>query len=114
MAKVLDKITENINQIIVDSGFEMYDISFEKEGKNNFLRIFVDSINENIVDLEVCVLITKNVNKCDKIFQKIPVLNPPLDFPPKNLCIFNHTAATLPNAQIVKKLAIFYSFFYLF
>lgn len=63
MAKVLDKITENIEKIIVDSGFEMYDISFEKEGKNNFLRIFVDSIDENPVDLEVCVLITKNVNK---------------------------------------------------
>jgi ribosome maturation factor RimP len=63
LAKVLDKITNNINKIIVDSGFEMYDISFEKEGKNNFLRIFVDSIDENPVDLEVCVLITKNVNK---------------------------------------------------
>ena len=63
MANILDKITDNIEKIIIESGFEMYDISFEKEGKNNFLRIFVDSVDENVVDLEACVLITKNVNK---------------------------------------------------
>ncbi|MGL5021198.1 MAG: ribosome maturation factor RimP [Mycoplasmatales bacterium] len=62
MAKVVDRVEPAIKRIIEDNNFELYDIEYEKEGKNIFLRIFIDSNDENGVDLEACVIISREIN----------------------------------------------------
>lgn len=52
MAKIEDKVTELIEPIITNLGYDLYDVEYAKEGKNYYLRIFIDS--ENGIDLNAC------------------------------------------------------------
>ena len=62
LAKVVDRVGPAIKKIIENNNFELYDIEYEKEGKNMFLRIFIDSNAESEVDLEACVVISREIN----------------------------------------------------
>ena len=53
MSKKIEGITEELAQPIVDElKLELVDVEFVKEGKNNFLRVYIDKAGG--VDLEDC------------------------------------------------------------
>ena len=52
MASIEEKVTNLVEPIIKKIGYELYDVEYAKEGKNYFLRIFID--NEKGIDLNDC------------------------------------------------------------
>lgn len=52
MTNLEEKIEELLQKIIENEGYELYDVKFAKEGKNYFLRIFID--NDKGIDLNDC------------------------------------------------------------
>lgn len=47
MANIEEKVENLILPKVQELGYELYDVRYEKEGKNYFLRIFIDSENRN-------------------------------------------------------------------
>ena len=52
MANIEEKVEKLVEPIIENIGYELYDVEYSKEGKNYFLRIFID--NEKGIDLNDC------------------------------------------------------------
>ncbi len=52
MANIEEKVEDLVKNKIEDLGYELYDVEYAKEGKNYFLRIFID--NQKGIDLEDC------------------------------------------------------------
>lgn len=52
MASIEEKVTKLVEPIIENLGYELYDVEYAKEGKNYFLRIFID--NEKGISLDDC------------------------------------------------------------
>ena len=52
MASIEEKVEKLIEPIIKKIGYDLYDVEYAKEGKNYFLRIFID--NETGIDLNDC------------------------------------------------------------
>ena len=52
MAKIEEKIEELETKPITDLGYRVYDVMYVKEGKDNFLRIFID--NDKGISLDDC------------------------------------------------------------
>ena len=52
MANIEERVEKLIEPIIEKIGYELYDVEYAKEGKNYFLRIFIDS--EKRIDLNDC------------------------------------------------------------
>ena len=52
MANIEEKVENLLEPIIEKIGYELYDVEYAKEGKNYFLRIFID--NKKGIDLNDC------------------------------------------------------------
>lgn len=69
MAKIEEKIEKLTSKTINDLGYELYDVEYVKEGKDYFLRIYIDS--EKGIDLNDCEkvsnMITELLDKEDYI-----------------------------------------------
>ena len=52
LANIEEKVEELVKPIIENLGYKIYDIQYEKEAKNYYLRIFID--NEKGIDLNDC------------------------------------------------------------
>lgn len=52
MASIEEKVENLLQDKIKELGYELYDVEYAKEGKNYFLRIFIDS--EKGIDLNDC------------------------------------------------------------
>lgn len=52
MANIEERVESIVKPIIENIGYELYDVQYEKEGKNYYLRIFID--NEKGIDLNDC------------------------------------------------------------
>lgn len=52
MSKIEEKVENLLTPIIREIGYEIYDVEYVKEGKDFFLRIFID--REEGIDLEDC------------------------------------------------------------
>ena len=59
MASVEEKVEKLIEPIIEKIGYELYDVEYAKEGKNYFLRIFID--NEKGIDLNDCEKVNDSI-----------------------------------------------------
>ena len=53
MANIEEKIEKRIEPIIEEIGYKLYDVQYAKEGKDYFLRIFIEKENGDI-DLDDC------------------------------------------------------------
>ena len=60
MASIEEKVTKLVEPIIENLGYELYDVEYAKEGKNYFLRIFIDK--EEGIDLNDCEKVNDEVN----------------------------------------------------
>lgn len=66
MSKVTDIVEELVTPIILDMDLELVDIEYVKEGKNWFLRVFIDS--EDGIDIEECGIVSERLGeKLDEI-----------------------------------------------
>lgn len=66
MSKVTDIVEELVTPIILDMDLDLVDIEYVKEGKNWFLRVFIDS--EDGIDIEECGIVSERLGeKLDEI-----------------------------------------------
>ena len=59
MASIEEKVTKLVEPIIENLGYELYDVEYAKEGRNYFLRIFID--NEKGIDLNDCEKVNDSI-----------------------------------------------------
>lgn len=52
MVKIEDRVEELVTKPINDLGYKVYDVMYVKEGKDNYLRIFID--NDKGISLDDC------------------------------------------------------------
>lgn len=52
MASIVEKVENLVKPKIEEIGYELYDVEYTKEGKANYLRIYIDSPNG--IDLNDC------------------------------------------------------------
>ena len=60
MANIEQKVENLLKPKIEEIGYELYDVEYVKEGKNYFLRIYID--NEKGIDLNDCEKVNDAVN----------------------------------------------------
>ena len=66
MSSIEKNVEALVKPIIEDLGYELYDVEYVKEGKNYFLRIFIDK--EDGIDLNDCEKVNDAIN--DKLDEK--------------------------------------------
>ena len=60
MSKIEEKVESLIKDKIEHIGYELYDVEYVKEGKDYYLRIFIDSPNG--IDLNDCEKVNNEIN----------------------------------------------------
>ncbi len=60
MASIEEKVEQLLYQPIEDLGYELYDVQFIKEGKDYFLRVFIDKPTG--IDLNDCETVSNVIN----------------------------------------------------
>lgn len=60
MANIEEKVENLLTTIINDLGYELYDVEYAKEGKDYFLRIFIDKPEG--IDLNDCEKVNNAIN----------------------------------------------------
>ena len=60
MANIEEKVQNLVEPIIEDLGYSLYDVEYAKEGKDYFLRIFIDS--KEGISLTDCEKVTNAIN----------------------------------------------------
>lgn len=60
MSKIEDNVEKIIKEKVKELGYELYDVEYSKEGKNYFLRIFIDKPEG--IDLDDCEKVNDGIN----------------------------------------------------
>ncbi len=60
MANIEEKVEDLINETIEDLGYELYDVIYEKEAQDYYLRVFIDTPNG--ISLEDCEKVNDAIN----------------------------------------------------
>lgn len=60
MASIEERVESLIKSKVENLGYELYDVQYAKEGKDYFLRIFIDK--ENGINLEDCEKVSNEIN----------------------------------------------------
>ena len=61
MSKIEEKVESLVSKTINDLGYSIYDIMYVKEGKDYYLRIFIDSPKG--IDLNDCEKVSNEINE---------------------------------------------------
>ena len=61
MSKVEEKVESLVKEKIENIGYELYDVEYVKEGKDYFLRIFID--RPEGIDLNDCEKVNNEINE---------------------------------------------------
>lgn len=61
MAKIEEKVERLVNKKIQELGYELYDVEYVKEGKDYFLRVYIDRTNG--IDLNDCELVSNHITE---------------------------------------------------
>ena len=61
MSKIEEKVETLLKEKIENIGYELYDVEYVKEGKNYFLRIFIDKPEG--IDLNDCERVNDEINE---------------------------------------------------
>lgn len=59
MSKIEDKVEEFVTEPINNLGYRIYDVMYVKEGKDNYLRIFIDS--DKGISLDDCEKVNNEI-----------------------------------------------------
>ena len=60
MSKIEEKVENLVKEKIEKIGYELYDVEYSKEGKDYYLRIFIDK--KEGIDLNDCEKVTNEIN----------------------------------------------------
>lgn len=60
MASIEERVETLVKNKVNELGYDLYDVQYAKEGKDYFLRIFIDK--ENGIDLEDCEKVSRGIN----------------------------------------------------
>lgn len=60
MANIEEKVEDLVKSKIEELGYKLYDVEYAKEGKDIFLRIYID--NEKGIDLTDCEKVSTEIN----------------------------------------------------
>lgn len=60
MASIEERVEKLLQPIIEKIGYDLYDVEYAKEGKNYFLRVFIDKPEG--IDLEDCEKVSNEIN----------------------------------------------------
>ena len=60
MSKVEEKVESLINKKVEDLGYELYDVEYNKQGKDYYLNIYIDSPKG--IDLNDCEKVNNEIN----------------------------------------------------
>ncbi len=60
MAKIADKITDLINPVVEDMGYELVGVEYVSSGKHSILRIYIDT--EHGIGIEDCVKVSHQLS----------------------------------------------------
>ncbi|MCI8699912.1 MAG: ribosome maturation factor RimP [Clostridia bacterium] len=61
MASIENKVENLIKEKVETIGYELYDVEYVKEGKDHFLRVYIDS--QNGISLEDCEKVSNEINQ---------------------------------------------------
>ena len=61
MSTVVETVTELVTPILEEQNFELVEVEFVKEGKNWFLRVFIDK--EGGIDIEECAFVSEHLSE---------------------------------------------------
>ncbi len=61
MAKIEEKVESLIEPKVQELGYNLYDVEYVKEGKEYYLRIYIDK--DTGISLEDCELVSNNINE---------------------------------------------------
>ena len=61
LASIEERVETLIKPAIENIGYDLYDVEYAKEGKNYFLRVFIDKPDKGI-DLEDCEKVNEAIN----------------------------------------------------
>ena len=61
MSKIEEKVETLLKEKIENIGYELYDVEYVKEGKNYFLRVFIDKSQG--IDLNDCEKVNNEINE---------------------------------------------------
>lgn len=61
MAKIEDKVESLIENKIQELGYNLYDVEYVKEGKDHFLRVYIDK--DNGITLDDCENVSNNITE---------------------------------------------------
>ncbi|MFV0558145.1 MAG: ribosome maturation factor RimP [Enterococcus sp.] len=61
MSTVVETVTELVTPILEQQNFELVEVEFIKEGKNWFLRVFIDK--EGGIDIEECAYVSEHLSE---------------------------------------------------
>ena len=61
MASIEERVEKLLSEKIESIGYELYDVEYSKEGKNYFLRIFIDKPDG--IDLNDCEKVSNEINE---------------------------------------------------
>ena len=61
MASIEDRVEDLITSKINDLGYELYDVEYAKEGRDYYLRVFIDKPDG--IDLNDCEKVSDNINE---------------------------------------------------
>ncbi|MGM0123950.1 ribosome maturation factor RimP [Enterococcus sp. AZ194] len=61
MSNVVETVTDFLMPILDEQNFELVEVEFVKEGKNWFLRVFIDK--EGGIDIEECALVSERLSE---------------------------------------------------
>lgn len=60
LSSVVETVTKVVTPILEEQNLELVDLEFVKEGKNWFLRVFIDKTNG--IDIEECALVSEKLS----------------------------------------------------
>lgn len=61
MARIEEKVETLVKQKVENLGYDLYDVEYVKEGKDYFLKIYIDSPKG--IDLNDCELVSNNITE---------------------------------------------------
>ena len=61
MAKIEEKVESLIEPKIKELGYNLYDVEYVKEGKDYYLRVYIDK--DTGISIEDCELVSNNINE---------------------------------------------------
>ena len=71
MSKVIETVSQIVTPILEDMGLELVDMEYVKEGRDWFLRVYIDK--EAGIDIEECGIVSERLS--EKLDEVDPILH---------------------------------------